>query len=65
MKFIKGKKKKDYFLKFKKTRRHSWMGHTVKHNESITSLKEQYPDKKGHGKTSTKILKEIRQEHRS
>jgi hypothetical protein len=30
-----------------------------------TSLKEQYPEKKGHGKTSTTILKASRQNHSS
>ena len=30
VKFFKGRKEKDYFGKFYKNRRHSWIGHTVR-----------------------------------
>jgi hypothetical protein len=45
-------KEERLLLKILKNRRHSWIGHTVRH-------------KKGSGKTSTTILKASRQEHRS
>ena len=40
VKFFKGRKKKDNFKKFKKTRRHSWIGHTVRHNEFVVKILE-------------------------
>jgi hypothetical protein len=35
MKFFKGRKKKDYLLKILKNGRHSWIGHTIRHNEFV------------------------------
>jgi len=47
-------------LKILKNRRHSWIGHTNRHNEFAVNNR-----KKGRGKTSTIILKASRQKHRS
>jgi hypothetical protein len=40
IKFFKGRKKKDYFENFKKNRRHSWIGHTIRHNEFVVNTLE-------------------------
>ena len=38
-------KEERLLLKIKKNRRHSWTGHTVRHNEFVVNiLKEQYPE---------------------
>jgi hypothetical protein len=53
-------------LKMLNNRRHSWIGHIIRHSESVVNiLEEEISGKKGHGKTSTTILKASRQEHRS
>jgi hypothetical protein len=60
IKFIKGRKKKDYFLKFKKTRRHSWIGHTVRHNEFVVNILEgAISGKKAMGRPRLKFLKQV------
>jgi len=49
-----------------KNRRHSWIGHIIRHNEFVVHILEgAILGKKGSGKTSTTILKESRQEHGS
>jgi len=40
LKCFKGRKKKDHFLKIKKNRRHSWIGHTIRHNEFVVNILE-------------------------
>jgi hypothetical protein len=57
MKFFKGRKKKDYFYKILKNRRHLWIGHTIRHNEFV--VKEQYPEKKAVGRPRLKYLKQV------
>jgi hypothetical protein len=53
-------------LKVLKNRRHSWTGHTIRHNELIINLLEgAISAKKGRGKTSTTTLKASRQKHSS
>jgi hypothetical protein len=37
MTFSKGRKKKDYFLKYLKNRRHLWIGHIIRHNEFVVN----------------------------
>jgi hypothetical protein len=37
MKFFKGRKKEDYFLK---NRCHSWIGHIIRHNEFVVNILE-------------------------
>jgi len=45
-------------LKTLKNRRHSWIGHTVRHNEFVGNVLEgAISGKKGRGKTWTAILK--------
>jgi len=59
-------KEERLFLKIKKKTRHSWIGHTVGHNEFVVNIFEgAISGKKGRGKTSTAILKASRQKHRS
>ena len=49
-----------------KNRRHSWIGHTIRHNEFVVNILEgAISGKKGCGTTSTTILKASRQKHRS
>ena len=45
-------KKKYQFEKFKKNRRHTWIGHTVRHNEFAVNILEGaiFGEKKGRGK---------------
>jgi len=44
-------------LKILKNRRHSWIWHTIRHNEFVVNiLEEAIFGKKGHGKTSTYLL---------
>ena len=51
-------KEKRLLLKIKKNRRHSWIGHTIRHNEFVVNILEgAISGKKGRGKTSTTILK--------
>ena len=53
-------------LKIFKNRRHSWIGHTIRHNEFVVNILEgAISGKKGRGKTSTAILKASCQKHRS
>ena len=66
MKFLKGGKKEKLLLKILKNRRHSWIGHTVRHSEFVVNILEGATSgKKGCGKTSTAVLKASRQKHRS
>jgi hypothetical protein len=53
-------------LKILKNRHHPWIGHTLRHNDFVVNILEgEISGKKGHGKTSTKVLKASRQKHRS
>jgi len=55
-----GQKKKDYILKFKKNRRHSWIGHTIKHNEFLVKILEgAIFGKKAVGRPRLEYLKQI------
>ena len=38
MKFFRGRNKKRLLLKMLKNRRHSWIGHTIRHNEFVVNL---------------------------
>ena len=38
--FFRGRKKKNYFLKFQKNRGHSWTGHKIRHNEFVVNVTE-------------------------
>jgi hypothetical protein len=59
-------KEERILLKMLNNRRHSWIGHIIRHNEFVVNILEGATSgKKGHGKTSTTILKPSRQEHRS
>jgi hypothetical protein len=65
MKFFKRKEER-LLLHIFKNRRHSWVGHTIRHNEFVVNILEgAISGKKGYGKTSTAILKTSRQKHRS
>jgi len=65
MKFSKDEKERLLF-KMLKSRRHSWIGHTIRHNEFVENILEgAISGKKGSGKTSTTILKASRQKHRN
>jgi hypothetical protein len=49
-----------------KNRRHSWTGHTIRHDELAVNIFEgAIFGKKGRGKTWTAVLKASRQKHRS
>jgi len=53
-------------LKILKNRSHSWIGHTIRHNEFVVIIFEgAISGKKGRGKTSTTILTASRQKHSS
>jgi hypothetical protein len=53
-------------LKILKNRRHSWIGHIIRHNEFVINILEgAISGQKGRGKTSTTVLKASRQKHRS
>jgi hypothetical protein len=53
-------------LKILKNRRHSWIGHTIRHKDFVVCILEKViSGKKGLGKTSTTVLKGSRQIHRS
>jgi len=59
-------KKEILLLKILKNRSHSWIGHTVRHNEFVVNILEgAIFGKIGRGKTWTAILKASRQKHRS
>jgi hypothetical protein len=59
-------KEERILLKFLKNRRHSRIGHTIRHNEFVVNIFEgTISGKKDHGKTSTTILKASRQKHSS
>jgi len=59
-------KEERLFLKMLNNRRHSWIGHIIRHSEFVVNILEgAILGKKGRGKTSTAILKASRQEHRS
>ena len=58
-------KEERLLLKIFKNRRHSWIGHTIRHNEFVVSILEgAISGKKGRG-ASTTILKASRQKHSS
>ena len=55
--FLRAKEER-LLLKILKNRRHSWIGHTDRHNEFVVNILEgAISGKKGSGKTSTTILK--------
>jgi len=59
-------KEERLLLQILKSRRHSWTGHTIRHNEFVVnSLEGAISGKKDRGKTLTTILKTRRQKHRS
>ena len=50
-------KEERILLKMLNNRRHSWIGHIIRHNEFVVNILEgAISGKKGHGKTSTTIL---------
>jgi len=52
-------------LKILKNKPHSWIGHTIRHNEFVVNILEgAISGKKGHGKPSTTVFKASRQKHR-
>jgi hypothetical protein len=58
-----GRKKEDYL---KKNRCHSWIGHTIRHNEfAVNILEGAISGKKCRRKTSTRIPKASNQKHSS
>jgi hypothetical protein len=59
-------KKNDYFYKFK-NRRHSWIGHTIRHNEFVVNILEGaiFGGKKCSGKIWAAILTASGQKHNS
>ena len=59
-------KEERLLLKILKNRRHSWIGHTARHNEFVVNnLEGAISGKKGRGNTWTAVLKASRQKHRS
>ena len=59
-------KEERLLLKILKNRRHSWIRHTIRHNEFLVNILEgAISGKKGRGTTSTTILKASCQKHRS
>ena len=60
-------KEERLYLKIFKNRRHSWIGHTIGHNEFVVNILQGaiFGGNKGRGKTWTAILKASRQKHRS
>jgi len=60
-------KKEGLLLKILKNRSHSWIGHTIRHNEFVVNILEGAISgkEKGRGKTSTTIVKGSRQNRRS
>ena len=64
MKFFKGRKEK--ILKILKHRRHSWIGHTLRHNEFVVNILEGgISGIKTVGRLRLQYLKTSRQKHRS
>ena len=60
VKFFKGRKKKDYFWKFKKNRCHSWIGHITRHNEFVVNILEGViSGKKAMGRPRLQYLKQV------
>jgi len=60
MKFFKGRKKKDYFQIFYKNRRHSWIGHAIRHNEFVVNILEgPIFGKKAVGRPGLHYLKQV------
>ena len=59
-------KEERLLLKILKNKRHSWIGHTIRHNEFVVNILEGAKNgKKGNGTTSTTILKASLQKHSS
>jgi hypothetical protein len=59
-------KEERLLLKVLQNRRHSWIGHTIRHKEFVANILEGATSgKKGRGKASTAVLKECRQKHSS
>jgi len=59
-------KEERLLLKLLKNRRHSWIGHTIRHNEFVVNILEgAIFGKKDRGKTSTTVLKASCQKHSS
>jgi hypothetical protein len=59
-------KEETLLLKMLKNGRHSWIRHTIRHNEFGANILEgALSGKKDRGKTSTTVLKASRQKHRS
>jgi hypothetical protein len=57
MKFFKGRKKKD---EFKKDRRHSWIGHTIRHNKFVVNILEgAISGKKAVGRPRLQYLQQV------
>jgi len=53
-------------LKILQNRRHSWIGHIIRHNEFVVNvLGGEISGKKDRGKTSTTVLKASRHKHGS
>jgi hypothetical protein len=53
-------------LRILKSRRHSWIGHTIRHNEFVVNILDgAISGKKSSGKISSTILKAASQKHRS
>jgi hypothetical protein len=60
MKFFKGRKKEDYFLKKLKNRRHLWKGHIIRHNEFVVNILEgAISGKKAVGRPRLQYLKQV------
>jgi len=60
MKFFKGRKKERLLLKNLKNRRHSWIGHTVRHNEFVIKILEgAISGKKAVGRPRLQYLKQV------
>jgi hypothetical protein len=58
-KFFKGRKKKITF-RILKNRRHSWTGHTIRHNEFVANIFEgAISGKKAVGRPRQKYLKQV------
>jgi len=59
-------KEERLLLKIHQNRRHSWIGHTIRHNEFVANIREgAISERKGRGKTWTAKLKASRQKHSS
>jgi len=66
VKLFKGRKKRDYFKKFYKNRRHSWIGHIVRHNEfAVNILEGAILGEKCRRKTWTAVIEASHQKHSS